>query len=167
MQDAGLEGVRAAHAGLLVIGHEHLDGAVLDGLVLGDGHAHGHTQAVVGAERRAHGGDPFALDDGLDRVLEEIVDGLRSLLRHHVHMALENDSLAVLIARRGGNAHDHISCLVGKRLDLVLLGPVEQVFAHNLLVLGRTGTTGQSVEIVPDDSWLKIFDSHSESFICS
>ena len=164
VQDAGLEGVRAAHAGLLVISDEDLDGAVLDALVLGHGHRQRDAQAVVGTERSALGRHPLAVDDGLDGVLEEIVHGVGGLLRDHVHMALKDDSLAVLVPGGGGNTHDHVAGLVGKCFDLVLLGPVEQILANNLLVLGRTGTAGQSVEIVPDNSWLKIFDSHSKLF---
>ena len=161
LQEARLEGLGAGHARLLVVGHEDLDGAVLDALVLGDGHRHGDAHAVVGAERGANGGDPFAVDDGLDRVLEEIVDGVRRLLRHHVHVALEHDALAVLKTGSGGDAHDHVAGLVGERLDLVLLGPVEQVLAHDLLMLRGARAAGKSIEVVPDNLRFQIFDGHS------
>ena len=127
---------------------------MLDALVLGHGHRQGDAHAVVGTQRGALGLDPFAVHDGLDRVLEEVVHGIRRLLGHHVHVALEDDALAVLVARGGGHAHDDVAGLVGESLDLVLLGPVEEVLPHDLLMLRGARAAGQSVEIVPDDSWL-------------
>ena len=82
LQDAGTELVRAGHAGLLVVGHEDLDGTVRDAFILEDGKAHGHADAVVGTEGGAVRGDPFAVYIGVDRVLQEVVGGVGRLLRH-------------------------------------------------------------------------------------
>ena len=71
------------------------------------------------------------------------------LLRNHIHMSLKDDTPAVFVARGGGNAHYHIAGFIGEGLHVVLFRPGEKMLAHHFLVLGRTRTTGQSVEVVP------------------
>ncbi len=61
--------------------------------------AGGQADAVVGAERRALGVDPLALDLGLDRVLAEVVDLVGVLLADHVEVALEDGARRRLRAR--------------------------------------------------------------------
>ena len=111
---AGLQAESAIHAGFLVLGNQGFQWTVLQVLGLQDSHDGSHTQAVVGTQRRTPGLYPITIDEGFDRVPGEIVHGIIVLLRHHVHVGLQDNALPVLHTRCGRLADDDVACLVHK-----------------------------------------------------
>ena len=103
LHEAGLQTESAGHAGLLVDGDEHLDGAVLAGGVDDGGQSGGHADAVVSAEGGLVGAHPSVVDDRLDGVGQEVVGLVAVGLRHHVAVSLQHDGRAVFEARGGGD----------------------------------------------------------------
>ena len=78
----------AVHAGLLGGREERLQRAVLQRLVLQHREDRRRADAVVGAQRRAVGRHPLAIDIGVDGVLREVELLVVVLLRHHVEVCL-------------------------------------------------------------------------------
>ena len=150
LQGAGLEIVDAIHAGLLVNGEDGLQRAVLEGLVLKDGHSGGYAHAVVGAEGGALSLHPVAVDVCLDGVGQEVVGGILSLLGHHVHVTLQGNHGAVLHAGSGRHAHDDVAGIVLKGLEAVALCPLQEKGLNLFKVSAGTRHLGQGVESFPD-----------------
>lgn len=103
------------------------------------GQRSGYSDSVVGAEGGSVGSDPFAVDDGCDGGVLEI-EAFMVRLADHVHVALEDNALGVLIAGGCGNAHQHVADGVGLILDAVLLGEVGEVLADFALLFEGRGT---------------------------
>ncbi len=134
-EHAGFQALGTCHTGLLVIGGEHLDGAVLDVLAFQHCHRQGKAHTVVGTEGGAVGSDPFTVYICIDGVLEEIVGAVACLLGNHIHMALEDDAAAVFKSGGGGSGEDDVSGLVAPDFHAVVLAPLKQVFLHFAFVL--------------------------------
>ena len=90
---------------------------------LEDGQLDGTAYAVVGTQRGALGLQPLAVDVGLDGVAVEVKVNVDQLVAHHVHVALQDDRGALLVARRGRLADEHIARLVDFRLQSVAFAP--------------------------------------------
>ena len=140
-----LEVVGAGHAGLLVHGDEHLQRAVLQGVVGEDSQRCSHTDAVVGAKGGAVGAYPLAVDDSLDGGGLE-VEALVVALAHHVHMALQDHCRSVLVAGGGRFAQYHITDFVGVGFDAVSLSKIENKLADFLLFFRGARYFGDLVE---------------------
>ena len=149
VEDAGLEGVGARHAGFLVIGYQDLQRAMLHGRVFQGGQGQRYANAVVRAQRGAVRRYPFAVYIGADGICEEIVRTVGGFLRHHVHVALQDNALAVFHAGRGRNTDDDIAGIVLDGLKAMGLAPVVQVVDDLALVLGRARDLSKCVEILP------------------
>lgn len=108
------------------------------------------ADAVVGAERRAVGRHPLAVDVGLDGVVLEVEHLVVVLLRHHVEVGLENHALAVLHAFRGGFAHVDVVRLVLAVLQTHVANAVEHVATDLLLVVRGTGDVRDAGEMLPN-----------------
>ena len=108
---------------------------MLDVLGFGHGQGEGKAEAIVGAEGGAAGFQPFAFHLRLDWVGEEVVLDVGVLLRDHVHMALEDDALAVFEARGCWYAHYDIARVVRKGFDFVVFRPLEEEGADLFLML--------------------------------
>ena len=158
LEEAGTEFFGSGHAGFFVVGDEHFHGAVGKLLVFHNCHCKGNADAVVGTESGSLGTQPFTEHFSFDGIGEEIVLGLGGLLRHHVHVSLQDNAAAVLVTLGCGSAHDHVSGFVCEGVDTFLLSPLQQECAHFFLVLRGTRLTGQKVEIVPNVLRFKIFD---------
>ena len=120
------------HAGLLVAGDECLDGTVLQVLVLHDSHNGSDAQTIVGTECRASGFHPFAVNPWPYGVGLEVVGRLGCLLRHHVHMSLEDDALLLLHTRCSRLAEHDVAGRVFESLDAGLFAEVEQELLYFL-----------------------------------
>ncbi len=153
--DSGLEvdalggepGVRSArYAG---------EGAVDEALLFHDREAGGQPDAVVRAERRAVGLDPFALDRGPDGVLGEIVGDVGVLVADHVHVTLENDAGGALATRRGLLADDDVADLVLLGFETEARGRGQDVLGQGLLVPGTVGNAADLLEISPEVIWFQ------------
>ena len=154
-QDVPLEQVLlqpegAVHAGLLRGGEERLDGTVAQRVVLEHGQNGGYADAVIGAERRAVGRHPLAVDVGLDGVLLEVEDLVVVLLRHHVEVGLQHHALAVLHPLRGGFAHVDVVARIFAALEPERTGHVEHVAADLLLVRRGARNADDFGEMFPD-----------------
>ena len=85
---------------------------MLDVVGIEDGQFDGAAYAVVGAEGGAFGCKPLAVDIGADGVVVEVELHVDQFVAHHVHVALQDDRLAVLIALGGWFADDDVARLV-------------------------------------------------------
>ena len=146
---AGGQVERAVHACLLIAGDKGFQWPVLQVLGLEDGHDDSHAQAIVGAQRGAASTEPVAIDPSLDGVAGEVVHGVARLLRHHVHVGLKDHALAVLHARSGGLANEHVTRRVNLRLQAKALAKIDEKLRDLLHVSRRTGNLGQRVEMTP------------------
>ena len=155
-QHSAFQPVRADHAGLLGGGDQRLDRTVLDIVRFQHGQYGGHAHAVVSAERRTVGLHPFAVDISFDRIADEIERLVTVLLRNHVHMRLQDDSLAGLHARGRRLAHDHVARRVGLGLDAVRVRLGEQILANRILVMRRTRHAGYLVKLLPHPAGRKL-----------
>ena len=101
MQPAALERKRTVHTRLFVHGEERLQRRMNDVLVGQDSHGCSHTYAVVRTEGGAVGGHPLAvvLNVRLDRVFLEVKHAVAVLLRHHIHVPLQDHARMVLVTR--------------------------------------------------------------------
>ena len=91
--------VGTVHASFFVTGNQCVNRTVLQRPVLHNGHNGGHTQAIVSTEGCALGLHPFSVNPRLDRVGFKIMGAFWCLLRHHVHVSLQDDALAVFHTR--------------------------------------------------------------------
>ena len=153
MQHAGLQAESAKHARLFVLGNQGFQRPMLQ--VCGFQHCHddSHAQPVVGTEGSALGFQPIAVHVSLDGVFGEVVHGVIVLLRHHVHVRLQDDTLAVLHARSSRFADNDIACLVHKRLQTQAFAVIHQIFCDLLHVSRRTRDTCKLVKMLPHILW--------------
>lgn len=77
-----------------------------------------------------------------------------SLLRHHVHVSLKDNPLAVLHAWGSRLAHHDVTCWVLESLYASFLRPVEQVSLYFLQMSGWTRNLSQFVKVTPDFHWV-------------
>ena len=79
-----------------------------------DRHRRRYADTVVRTERRAVGRHPFAviLDIGLDSVFLKIKHLVAVLLRHHIHVALQDHTRVPLHACRRRFTDQHVTDLV-------------------------------------------------------
>ena len=130
---------RTGESGLFIDSEEALDSGVRE-LGIGDGRErHGDTYTIIAAEGGAFGFEPLAVDIGLDRIGHEIMGDIAVLLTDHIHMCLEDDTLAVLVTRCSGDTHYDVHRLIGDTLDTMGSGERLQPAADLLLVFGGTG----------------------------
>ena len=106
---------------------------------LEDGQLDGAADTVVGTQRGAFGAQPLTIDISLDGILVEVEVHIDQLVAHHIHVALQNHRLTVLVAFGGRLADKHIACFVDFGLQLMALTPLLKVFNHLLFVLRRAG----------------------------
>ena len=131
-----LQGESSRQAGFLVHGEQTFNRTMLDVIGSKYGKLRGDTDAVVRTEGRSFRFQPFSVDDGLNRVVQEIVLHITVLLAHHVDVRLEDDGLQVFLSRSGGFLDEDVSRLILFRFQSLLLSEIEQV-GDNLLFLLR------------------------------
>ena len=124
--------VSTIHARLFVACNQSVDGSVLQVLSLHDSHDGSHPQTVVGTERCTLGLHPLAVNPRLDGVRLEVVVRLRRLLRHHVHVGLQDNAFLMLVAGSSGLAEYDVAGGVLESLDAGLLAEVEQELLYFL-----------------------------------
>ena len=150
--------VGTKHARLLIGGDKCVDGAMLHILCLHHGHDGGHAHAVVGSQGGATGLHPVAVDPRLDGVGLEVVGALGRLLRHHIHVGLQDHALAVLHARSGRLAHHDVAGRVFEGLYASLTGEVEEELLYFLQMSAGTWNLGERMEVFPDAGGVQVFD---------
>ena len=115
------ESLGTGKTGLLVNGEEAVYRTVLELLVGKHRHSRGYTDTVVGTQCRTLGLEPLAIDIRLDGILLEIMVKIGALVTYHIHMALQDNGLAVLITRISRFLDEHVTHTVGNCLITQLL----------------------------------------------
>ena len=142
--------VRTVHAGLLGGREQGLQRPVLQRPVLQHREDRRHADTVVGAQRRAVGRHPAAVDVGVDGVLGEIELLVVVLLRNHVEVGLQDHALAVLHPLRGGFADIDVVRRVLLRFEALRAGEIENIAADLLLVRRGARDADDLREMFPD-----------------
>ena len=118
--------VYAIHCRFFIGSNEAFDRAVRNRIVLHNGHNCRYSHTIVCTECRSFCLDPFAVNPSFDRIVQEIVLRVFSLLRHHIHMALHRNDLAILHTRSSGLAHNNIAGFVLESLNIAFFCPIEK-----------------------------------------
>ena len=125
--------VGTIHSCFLVSSDKSLDRSVLQCFVLHHSHDGSHSKSVVGTECRSLSSHPsFLVDICLYWVGLEVMLTVGSLLRHHVHVSLENDSRLVFHTLGCGFAHHDILGSILECLHSHSLSEVEEKLLHFL-----------------------------------
>ena len=113
-QPSGFQIISAVHACLFIYREERLQRRMDSVFVCQDRHRRRYADTVVRTQRRTVGGHPFAviLDIRLDSVFLEIKHLVAVLLRHHIHVALQDHTRMTLHACRRRLADQHVTDLV-------------------------------------------------------
>ncbi len=155
LQKPGFQPESSVHAGLLGRGEERFERSVNERIVLKDSHDGRRPDTVVGAQGRAVGRDPPAVDIGVDRIGREIELLVVVLLRHHVEVGLQNHPLAVLHAGRRGLADIDVVGLVLAAFEPERTGEIENITADLLLVRRGARDADDFGEMLPDERGLE------------
>ena len=121
-----------------------------------NGHLHGHTDTVIGAQRSTFGTKPFTIHIGLDGIVHKVVLYVGILLAHHIGMALENNGGMAFHTRGGGLADNHVAHFIHFGFQSVLFAKLHKIFNDFLLVLAGTRHLIDSCKEVEDGLRLKI-----------
>ena len=101
------------------------------------------------------GEDIIAVMGNVQTVSLEIDGALRVLLADHVHVALDDNGLVVLIALGGRSEEDDVVQLVLDIADALLFGKGDQIIGDDLGVAGAVGHGAQLLEIAEDGCGLQ------------
>ena len=101
LQPTTLEVERSVHTRFFINSEESLQRRMNSILVCQNSHSSSHTDTIVRTQRRAVGRYPFPviLYIGLDRIFLKIKLLVAILLRHHIHVSLQNHSGMILHTR--------------------------------------------------------------------
>lgn len=117
----------------------------------------GDTDAVVGAEGGAVGGEPFAVKQGLYGVGHEVEFFVGVFLAYHVDVGLQADDGAVLVAFGGVFSDEDVAEGVAFCVEGVGAAPVYQPGGDAFLVLGGARNLHNFPKPVPDTRGLESF----------
>ena len=149
-----LEG--AGHACLFIDGEQKLQRRVWNVVRLHHGKHGGHPQSIVGSEGGAFGLDPVVVHGHPDAFGVEIERRVVVFLVDHVHMALEDDRLAVLHAGCGWLANEHIADGVGFDLEAGLFGQAGDPLTNSLFLPGCTGNGVEVCKTSPEGAGFQL-----------
>ena len=96
----------------------------------------GTTYTVVGTQCGTLGAQPFSVYISLDGILVKVELDIHQLVANHVHVALQDYRLAVLVAGGGGLAYQYVACLVDYSLETMVFTKLLEILNHLLLALG-------------------------------
>ena len=130
LQCTFLKAESTIHARLFILRNEHFQRTVLQVLSLEHRHGSCYTQAIVGTQSRTFSLHPIAIHIGFNWVFCKIMYCIIVLLRHHVHVGLQDDPFAILHAWSSRLTNDDIADLVDKRLQSKFFAEVHQKFGH-------------------------------------
>ena len=141
-----VDGMRTVHADFLGYRADELQPRMAQRLRIQQSQCIGHGDAVIAAERRSLCADVIAVDLQVQAFLLHIFRDAGILLADHVHMALQNDRLLVLIAFGSLFDDDHVVQFVLIDLKSAVLCKFHQVIADCLLMIGRSRDLCQILE---------------------
>ena len=159
-EEAWLEGEGTGHTGLFVDGEEGFDRPVFDVVRGEDGELCSTADAVVSTEGGAVSMEPFAIDDGTDGVVVEVVHGTSVLLAYHVDVTLQDELDTVFVARGSRLAHDDVAHLILLVLDTVVLSELLEVSDDLLFLLRGAGDLCDLMEVLPDNLGVQLCNFH-------
>ena len=102
-----------------------------------DGKFDGTADTVVSTEGSTLCLQPFTVYIGLDGILMEVELYVYQFIANHIHVALEDDGISVLISRSCSLANENVSCFVNQSLELMAFAEFLQILNHVFLMLGR------------------------------
>ena len=149
LEPAFAEASSTSETRLLVDSDKGFKGGMLQFLVLKDGKDSGHADTIVSAKSGAVGSEPSTIQYRLDRVFHKVELLAAVLFANHIHVGLEADHGALLVALAGGLSDEHVSELVAFSLKALFLTPVHEVGRDTFLVLGGTRNLHDFAEIMP------------------
>ena len=100
-----------------------------------DGEFNSATDTIISTEGGTLCLQPFTIYVGLDGILMEVELYIHQFVANHIHVALEDDSISVLISRSCSLANQNVSCFIDQSLKLVTFAKFLQVFYHVFLML--------------------------------
>ena len=109
------------------------------GVILQQIQAHRHADTVVGAQTGAICGQSHTIVDDFDRVVHRIVGDALFAYADHIHVCLEDHTGYILATGGGGFVNDDLIHVVLFHGQAMAFGPLEQVLADALLVMGGAG----------------------------
>ena len=148
LQERGVQGGRALHADLLVHGENALQGRMRNVVRLQNGQRVGHGNAVVAAQSGVLRPDVFPVRAQRQGVLAEVDGALLGLLRHHIHVTLEDHRGVMLIAGGAVLVDDHVMDLVLHAAQAVLPGKAHQVVADLFGIPGAVGNLADFLKVI-------------------
>ena len=140
----------AKHTCLFICCDKSLDRTMLQSLVFHNCHDSCYSDTIVGTKSCTLSFHPFAIDIGLDRVSLKIVGAVHSLLWHHIHVSLQQDSLAILHSWSSRLLHYNVFSLVFEYFNTYFLTEVEQELLYFLKVSRWTWHLGQRIKVAPN-----------------
>ena len=159
-EEARLEGEGTGHTGLFVDGEEGFDRPVFDVVRGEDSELCSTADAVVSTEGGAVSMEPFAIDDGTDGVVVEVVHGTSVLLAYHIDVTLQDELDTVFVARGSRLAHDDVAHLILLVLDTVVLSELLEVSDDLLFLLRGAGDLCDLMEVLPDNLGVQLCNFH-------
>ena len=155
-QRGGVKARRAQHAHFLVYGEYGFYPGRGQMRAVQQGQLHGHGGAVVAAQGGALRPDKFSVGPQIQTFPGHVLPAARSPLADHIHMALKDDRLRRLVARRGLPDDDHVAHPVLMDLQPPFPGEADQPAADGRRVAGAPGNGAQRFKIVKDGSGFQI-----------
>ena len=147
------ESISAGKTGFLVDSEKSLNRTCNDAVVDKCSKACSHSDAVVGAESSAVSAHPFAIDDGFDWVVVEVVLHISIFFAHHVHVTLHHNARGVFATRSGGAEHSHIAGIVDFVSDVVIFSEVDEKLSDFTFFFRRARHSCDVVKDVPHKRW--------------
>ena len=150
--EAGLHTLGTRQSRLFIACKDALDGTVLDVAAFQQCQFHSTSYTVVGTQRGTLGSQPLTVNIGLDGVGIEIELHIDELVTHHIHVALQDDGLAVFHTFGGRLANDDVAGFIDFRVQAAALAPLFQISNHLLFTLRRAWNFVNLRKLLEDNS---------------
>ena len=98
---------------------------------------HSYTDTVVSTQCGSLGTHPLSIYIRGNALLVEVNLYIRQTVANHIHVALQDNRLAVLISRGSSLADNHVAHFIDFRLQTTALTEALQVLNHLLFTLRR------------------------------
>ena len=125
-----------------------------------DGELCSTADPIVSTEGSAVSMEPFAIDDGTDGVVVEVVYGTSVLLAYHIDVTLQDELDTVFVARGSRLAHDDVAHLILLVLDTVVLSELLEVSDDLFFLLRGAGDLCDLMEVLPDNLGVQLCNFH-------
>ena len=147
LQHRKVDAGRTKHTGLLIYGNNDLQRRMGNGLVCQQRQSISHSDAVVAAQRGALGKHVGFIVCHIQALGIHIDGAIGVLVAYHIHMALKNHRLVILVATSALAKENHIVKAILDIPQALLLGKFHQVVADLLGVAGAVGVSAQLFKI--------------------